>query len=113
MRTSEITFTIQLDSNNIPDKMTWYASENPEEAPPQEIRSLAVAIWDHTNKGTMKIDLWTKDMEVPDMKRFIIDSIGGLGESLKSSTGDKAMHEEIVALCDKLTEHVKKEEAMK
>lgn len=111
MRTSDITFSIQLDSNNIPDRMTWHASDNPDEAPPQEIRSLAIAIWDHANRGTMKIDLWTKEMEVPDMKRFIIDSIGGLGESLKTSTGDPFMHAEIVALCDRLTEHVKKEEA--
>ncbi len=110
MKTSEIKFSIILDNNNIPERMTWEASENPEQGPPQELRSLAISIWDHVNRGTMKIDLWNKEMEVPDMKRFIIDSIGGLGESLKTSTGDKFMHQEIVALCDKLTEHVKKEE---
>lgn len=109
MKKSEITFSITLDHNNIPETLSWQATDSPDGAVPQQVRSLAISIWDHVSQGTMKIDLWTKDMEVPDMKRFVIDSIGGLGESLKTATGDQHMHQQIVELCDKLMEHVKSE----
>jgi gliding motility-associated protein GldC len=109
MKKSEITFSITLDHNNIPETLSWQATDSPEGAAPQQVRTVAISIWDHLSQGTMKIDLWTKEMEVPDMKRFVIDSIGGLGESLKTATGDQMMHQQIMALCDSLMDHVKKE----
>jgi len=110
MKKSDIKFSIELDDNNIPQKIYWPASDNPDGLTPLETRAITISTWDHMQRGTMKIDLWNKDMEVPDMKRFIIDSIGGLGECVKSATNDGYMHSEIIALCDKLMEHVKKEE---
>jgi gliding motility-associated protein GldC len=67
-----------------------------------------VALWDHSQKNTMRIDLWTKDMPVDDMKRFYIDCIGGLSQSVLTATGDEVMAREMRALCDRLVEHVKK-----
>ena len=49
-------------------------------------------------------------MEVEEMKRFAIDCMGGLAQTILSATGDEFMSNEINALCDKLVEHVKKEE---
>jgi gliding motility-associated protein GldC len=109
MKTSEINFKIELDEKNIPERIFWDASENPAGSA-QETKAIALALWDHVNKGTMKIDLWAKDMPVGEMKRFYIETIGSMGESLLNATGDQAMFEEIREFCSKLAEKVAKEE---
>ncbi len=108
MKTSEIKFTITLDAQNIPEKINWEATDNPNEGI-EEARSISIAVWDHFHKGTMKIDLWTKDMPVDEMKRFVIETIGGLGETLLTATGDKKMAGDIDTLCRDLTQHVEAE----
>lgn len=108
MKQSNINFTVQLDANNVPDKIYWDATEKPEPGP-SETKSISVALWDHKDKNTLRIDLWAKDMPVDEMKRFYIDCIGGIAQSILSSTGDEFMANEAQALCEKLVEHVRKE----
>ena len=58
-------------------------------------------------KNTLRIDLWTKEMKTDEMKRFYIGCLGGLSQSILSSTGDEYMSKETNKLCDKLIEHIK------
>ena len=48
-------------------------------------------------------------MPIDEMKRFYIDCLGGLAQSVLSSTGDEFMSQQMNDLCEKLVEHVKKE----
>lgn len=106
MKKSTIQFAIQLDSTNTPEKIEWDATDKPEEGF-SETKAISIALWDHLQKNTMRIDLWTKDMPVDEMKRFYIDCIGGLSQSVLSSTGDERMAAEIDALCDRLAKYVR------
>lgn len=108
MRTTQINFTIELDQNNIPDKILWDASDKPDAAP-VETKSISIALWDDTQKNTLRIDLWTKDMPVDQMKRFYIDCLGGLAQSILTSTGDEFMAAETHSLCDRLVNHIRAE----
>ncbi|MBS1682893.1 MAG: gliding motility protein GldC [Bacteroidetes bacterium] len=110
MKKSEINFKVELDSNNVPEKILWEATDKPEDGF-SESKSVSISLWDHTQKNTMRIDLWTKDMPVNEMKRFYIDCIGGLAQSVLTSTGDEAMSNEINNLCEKLAQHVRKSES--
>lgn len=108
MKKSTINFTIELDQNNIPDKIFWDATDKPDPGL-SETKSISVALWDHIQKNTLRIDLWAKDMPVDDMKRFHIECLGGIAQSILSSTKDELMANEINALCDRLVEHLKKQ----
>lgn len=108
MKKSTINFTVHLDTNNVPEKILWDATDKPE-AGPSETKSISLALWDHQEKNTLRIDLWSKDMPVDEMKRFYVDCIGGLAQSMLSSTGDEVMARETNALCEKLVEHLRKE----
>lgn len=108
MKKSHINLTIELDEENVPEKITWEATDNPDENL-KETKSLSLSLWDHVQKNTMRIDLWTKEMPVDEMKRFYIDCLGGLAQSILSSTGDEYMAGETNALCDKLVQHLKNE----
>jgi len=109
MKKTKINITIDLDEQNVPEKIAWEATDDPGKKI-NDARTMSVSFWDHVDKNTLRIDLWTKEMEVEEMKRFTIDCLGGLAQSVLSATGDEYMSNEINALCDKLVEHVKKEE---
>jgi len=108
MRKTTINFSIDLDEKNIPEKIQWDATDKPD-AGLSETKSISIALWDHTQKNTLRIDLWAKDMPVDDMKRFYIDCLGGLSQSMLNATGDEFMASETQALCEKLVEYLKKE----
>ncbi|MFZ9982170.1 MAG: gliding motility protein GldC [Cyclobacteriaceae bacterium] len=107
MKTSTIQFTVELDEKNIPERITWDASDKPEDQS-AETKSISLAIWDHEAKNTLRIDLWSKDMPVQDMKRFYIDCIGGLAQSVLQATGDEQMAGEMNALCERLVQQLSK-----
>ena len=106
MKKSTVNFTVELDQNNIPDKIFWEATDKPDPGL-SETKSLSVAIWDHTQKNTLRIDLWAKDMPVDDMKRFHVECLGGIAQSILTSTQDEYMSNEINALCERLVKYLK------
>lgn len=107
MKKSTINFAIELDQNNIPDKIFWDATDKPDPGL-SETKSISVALWDHIQKNTLRIDLWAKDMPVDEMKRFHIECLGGIAQSILSSTKDEFMANEINTLCEQLVEYLKK-----
>lgn len=108
MKRSEINLSIELDEENIPERIFWNASDKGEEEI-AESQAISVAIWDHMQKNTLRIDLWTKEMPIDEMKRFYIDCLGGMAQSLMNATGDELMAHEMEALCEKLVKHVENE----
>jgi gliding motility-associated protein GldC len=109
MKKSNIQFEIDLDAKSIPENITWQASDLEEDVP-QQAKAISLNIWDHESFNTLRIDLWTKEMPVNDMKRFYIDCIGGFAQSILNATGDEFMSQEMDNLCEKLVEYLKKEE---
>src|SRR6478609_3466261 len=110
MKKSEINFKVELDENNVPEKIQWDATDKPDTGF-SDSKSISISLWDHQQKNTLRIDLWTKDMPVNEMKRFYIDCLGGLSQSILTSTNDEFMANEINQLCEKLALHVKKTES--
>ena len=106
MKKSEIKLLVELDEQNVPEKILWDADDKQPQGY-QETKSISLSMWDQELKNTMRIDLWSKDMPVDEMKRFYVDCIGGLAQSILSSTGDEVMSSKLNALCEELVEHVK------
>lgn len=107
MKNSSIQFNISLDENNVPEKIEWSADDKPDGGL-EQTKAVSMSVWDHDQKNTLRIDLWTKDMPVDEMKRFYIESIGGMAQSVLRATGDEFMANEMNALCDKLVEYVRR-----
>lgn len=107
MKKSKINFEIELDDNSVPEKIEWNATDASNEL--TETKSISISLWDHFEKNSMRIDLWTKDMPVDEMKRFYIDCLGGMAQSVLNATGDEFMAQEMNDLCEKMVAHVEKE----
>lgn len=108
MKKTTINFSIELDEKNFPEKIHWEA-DDVNKGKPEPTQAIGISLWDQKQKNTLRIDLWTKEMTMEEMKRFIIESMGGFSQTILNATGDEFMSREINELCDKLAEHVKKE----
>jgi len=102
MRNSEIKINIALDEQNIPDTITWQASDAGNEK--QETKAFLLGVWDDKERNMMNINLWNKHMEVPEMKLFAIQLIGGIHDLLLRATGDEQMAEVLATANHKLVD---------
>jgi gliding motility-associated protein GldC len=108
VKKSEIKFQIELDEQNLPKNIQWDASDKEAEGL-ESTKSISVNVWDNLNHATLRIDLWTEEMSVVEMKRFYIDILGGMAQTILNSTGDEYMSEEIKEMCDRLVKHINEE----
>ena len=67
-QTSEIKIKVDLDENNVPEQLHWEATDTNEKA--AEAKAILMSIWDPKAKETLRINLWTKEMQVDEMKHF-------------------------------------------
>ncbi|MES1981176.1 MAG: gliding motility protein GldC [Pseudomonadota bacterium] len=86
MKTSEIKFTVTLDENKMPSKIDWSASDANEES---SCKAVMIALWDERAKNTLRIDLWTQDMMVDEMKQFYHQNLLSMADTLQRATGEE------------------------
>ena len=108
MKKSEIRFSIALDDNKVPEAISWSATDAGPDI--HFAKAINIALWDREQVGTMKIDLWTKDMPIDEMKRFCVDNIGSMAENIVTATNDKEMANKMRALCKELSEYLDRQE---
>ncbi len=65
---SEIKITVELDEHKVPEKLFWTAEDGGIEK--RESKAIFLSVWDDVEKELLKIDLWTKEMPLDDMKKF-------------------------------------------
>ena len=100
--TSEIKFLGNLDENRVPEKLTWTAQEGGVNA--EETKAVLLSIWDSKTKETLRIDLWTKDMPVDEMKLFFHQTLVAMSETFHRATGDEKMTATMKDFCDYFAE---------
>ncbi|MEQ6119533.1 gliding motility protein GldC [Reichenbachiella sp. MALMAid0571] len=106
MKKSNINVEVSLDEGNIPEKIRWQADDHPNQKW-MESKAVSISIWDSEQQDSLSLDLWTKDMNTDEMKRFYINMLGAASNTILNSTGDEFMAEEIKNLCEKLVEYLK------
>jgi gliding motility-associated protein GldC len=94
---SEIKIEVELNENNLPVAMKWTAQDGQVENKPAS--AFLLSIWDPTEKNTMKIDLWTKDMTIEEMKQFFHQTLLTLADTFEKSTGEHLISEDLRDYC--------------
>lgn len=96
-KTSEIRIKVGVNENNLPIAMKWTAQDgNVEEAPAS---ALMLSLWDSKDKNTMKIDLWTKDMSIEEMKQFFHQTLLTMADTFERATGEHLISEDLRDYC--------------
>lgn len=100
--TSEIKFIIELDENRVPEKLSWSAKDGGVDA--EAAKAIMLSIWDSKAQETLRIDLWTKDMPVDEMKLFFHQTLVAMSDTFKRATDDEKMADTMKDFCDYFAE---------
>jgi len=66
-----------------------------------------LSLWDPNEKNTMKIDLWTKDMSIEEMKQFFHQSLLSMADTFEKATGENLICEDLRDYCYHFAEKMK------
>ena len=108
--TNEIKFLVELDENRVPEKLTWTAQDGGVDA--EEAKAMMLSIWDSKAKETLRIDLWTKEMPVDEMKLFFHQTLVAMSETFQRATGDEKMTATMKDFCDYFAEKLELKQLM-
>jgi len=100
--TSEIKLSIELDENRVPEKLSFTAADGGVEN--QDSKAMMLSVWDADKQESLRIDLWTKDMPVDQMKIFFHQTLVSMSESYQRATQDEKMALTMKDFCDYFAE---------
>ena len=87
MRKTKITIEVELDENHIPENIFWNAEDAGVEK--QETKATMISVWDDKAMEALRIDLWTKEMPLDQMKMFIHQILISLGNTYERASGEE------------------------
>jgi len=90
-KTSTITIKVALDENKHPDSIIWTSDDNPQGMEEHLAKAMLVSFFDKEYKDTYKIDLWTTEMQVTEMDRFMFQSLRAMAETYFKATGNQEL----------------------
>lgn len=99
---SKIEFTVGLDENKVPEKLHWNAEEGG--ISNEEAKALMISVWDSKAKDTLRMDLWTKDMPIDEMKIFFHQTLVSMANTFEKATNDDKMSATMRDFCDYFAE---------
>ncbi|TXE06149.1 gliding motility protein GldC [Seonamhaeicola algicola] len=100
--TSKIELNVELDENRVPEKLSWSAQDggiNNEQA-----KAMMLSVWDSKAQESLRIDLWTKDMPVDEMKVFFHQTLVSMSDTFNRATQDEKMTATMKDFCDYFAE---------
>lgn len=106
MKESKIIVNVTLDDNNIPEKLQWEATDGAQEL--SESKAAFLSFWDLKTKETLRIDLWTKEMESDEMKHFFHQTLLSMSDTLERAIGEDKMAGDLRDFCHHFSEKLLK-----
>lgn len=105
---TQITIGVELDENKVPEHIVWSAPDGGVKS--QGSKAMMLAMWDHVQKESMRIDLWTKDMPVDEMQVFFHQTLVSMTQTFYRATGDKKMRDTMQDFTDYFAEKLELED---
>ena len=107
MKKTQITIDVELDENHVPEKMMWHAQDGGIEK--EETKATMISVWDDKKMEALRIDLWTKEMPVDQMKMFLHQILISMSHTYPRATGE----EDVAAWMEEMAEEFAQRSAIK
>lgn len=102
LHTSQITLKVGLDENRVPEELNWSAEDGG--IVNEKAKAMFLSVWDSKNQESLKIDLWTKDMPVDEMKVFFHQTLIAMSDTFMKATQDEKMTATMKDFCSYFAE---------
>lgn len=100
--TSKIELKVELDENRVPEKLNWTAQDGG--ITNADAKAMMLSVWDSAAQESLRIDLWTKDMPVDEMKVFFHQTLVAMSDTFNRATQDEKMTATMKDFCDYFAE---------
>ncbi len=90
----DITVTVGMNEDNVPVKMEWKA-DDAANSKSLECKAMLLSLFEKETLDTLRIDLWTTEMQVFEMDRFMFQTMRGLAETYMRATNNKELANEM------------------
>ena len=101
-KNSKIEISVDLDDNKIPEKIVWSAEDG--NIKNKESKAIFLSVWDSEKKESLRIDLWTKEMPLDEMKIFFHQTLVAMSDTFNRATQDEKMTATMKDFCDYFAE---------
>lgn len=102
VKKSQIVIDVALDENKVPEKLHWTAKDGGVNN--EETKAMMLSVWDTKAKESLRIDLWTKDMPLDEMKIFFHQTLSAMADTFYRATNDEKMTDTMKDFCDYFAE---------
>lgn len=83
---SDINITVGLNEKKIPVSIKWKAEGSSTDGQAKPCKAMLLSLFDKETLETLKIDLWTKEMQVDEMDRFVFQTLRALADTYYKAT---------------------------
>ncbi len=94
VKSSNINFKVSLDKENLPVEIEWNADDADVDGK-QLAKAIVLSLWDGLQQNALRIDLWTKEMNVEEMNLFMFQTLSTLGDTYERATNNAEIAAEI------------------
>ncbi len=84
MKEKQIIIKVALDDNNVPENIQWSAEDSSNRE--NHSKAMLLAFFEKESLETVKIDLWTKEMQVGEMDRFFFQTLRAMADTYYKAT---------------------------
>ncbi len=92
---SDINIKVGLNSDNVPVEIKWEAEDNPQANSEAGCKGMMLSLFDKESRDTLKIDLWTTEMQVMEMDRFFYQTLRGMADTYFKATQNQKLSTEM------------------
>jgi len=89
MTKSEIKIEVTLDENRHPSEIKWRADDSNQKE--NHSKAMLLSFFDKESLETLKIDLWTNDMQIDEMDRFFFNTLKSMADTYYRSTNNQKL----------------------
>lgn len=95
MENNRIVIEVELDKNKYPKNIRWTSEDKGNDSQFVDSKAFYLSLFDKDSKDTVELDLWTKEMQVIEMDRFIFQSLNSLANMYHRATKNTELANEM------------------
>jgi gliding motility-associated protein GldC len=99
VKKSRIIIEIELDEKKVPENISWKAEDDADNDFRQS-KAFILSLFDKESKDTLQMDLWTKEMQVIEMDRFVFQTLNSITDMYFRATRNTDLANNMKGFCN-------------
>ncbi len=95
VKNNKIIIETILDEKKYPEEIKWTAEDSNKENKYKSSKAFFLSLFDKETRDTVELDLWTKDMQIIEMDRFVFQTLNAIANMYHRATKNTELANEM------------------